>query len=244
MKELTVLVGPPGSGKSTLAKNLIKSLSKSVCMERCLKRENHPTIKNEQDAGKALDLFFRKYERPTPDEADEIEFRYPKGPKPEAIICDLDGTLCNIDHRLHFVKKEEIKPRGFETPIKKPDWGSFFKEMTNDTVNEWCEQILMNFSDPEAFFNKDIILCSGRPDSYRAQTLEWLYTKTSGVNFDELFMRSRNDFRKDDIVKEQILDFEILTRYKPVFAIDDRKQVVDMWRRRGIVCLACAEGDF
>ena len=57
-------------------------------------------------------------------------------------------------------------------------------------------------------------------------------------------MRQRDDFRPDNIVKEMILDFEILTRYTPYFMIDDRKQVVDMWRKRGYTCLACAEGDF
>lgn len=57
-------------------------------------------------------------------------------------------------------------------------------------------------------------------------------------------MRPRNDYRRDDIVKEIILDFEILTRYTPIFMIDDRTQVVEMWRRRGFVCLQCAKGNF
>jgi hypothetical protein len=46
------------------------------------------------------------------------------------------------------------------------------------------------------------------------------------------------------LVKENILDFELLTRFNILFAIDDRQQVVDMWRRRGITALQCAKGDF
>lgn len=206
--------------------------SLETCLKRCIERKNHETIKDEKSARKALEFFFKNYERPTEDEADEIEFRYPEGDKPEAIICDLDGTLCNVDHRLHFVRKVEGGP--------KPDWKNFFYNMTYDPLNQWCDDILYNLW---ANSRCVIVLCSGRPDSYEKQTKEWL-NKHSITYYSRLFMRSRNDFRKDDIVKEQILDFEILTRYKPVFAIDDRKQVVDMWRRRGIVCLACAEGEF
>lgn len=44
--------------------------------------------------------------------------------------------------------------------------------------------------------------------------------------------------------REIILDFEILTRFTPYLMIDDRKRVVDMWRKRGFVCLQCAEGHF
>ena len=71
---------------------------------------------------------------------------------------------------------------------------------------------------------------------------EWL--KKNNLWFGHLFMRSAGDHRQDDIVKEIILDFDILTQFKPEFAIDDRQQVVDMWRKRGIVCLQCAKGDF
>lgn len=198
-----------------------------TCFERMKLRKDHPTIKDEVTASKVLNFFFSKYERPTPDEADEIEFRYPEGEKPLAIICDLDGTLCNIDHRLHFV----------QDPGKK-DWRSFSESLRTDTVNEWCADILSRFEDSD----KDIILCSGRTDNYKELTENWLMGNF--IHWDNLFMRNRQDFRPDYIVKEIILDFEILTRYEPYFFIDDRKTVVDMWRKRGFVCLQCATGDF
>jgi hypothetical protein len=81
--------------------------ARKVCFERAMARKDHPTIKNERSASGALNTFFSKYERPTPIEADAVLFIYPEGPKPQAAVCDLDGTLCNIDQRLHFVKPSE-----------------------------------------------------------------------------------------------------------------------------------------
>lgn len=195
-----------------------------TCLERMKLRKDHPTIKDDKTAVKVLNFFFSKYERPTPDEADEIEFRYPEGEKPLAVICDLDGTLCNIDHRLHFVRGEEKK-----------NWKGFFEALKDDTVNEWCSDILTAIP-------YQIILCSGRTDNYMGLTKDWLLENV--ILYNQLFMRNRQDFRPDTIVKELILDFEILTRYKPYFMIDDRQTVVDMWRKRGYTCLQCAKGDF
>lgn len=198
------------------------------CMEQCLKRENHETIKNQLDASKALHFFFSKFERPTADEADEIEYRYERNAsKAPAIICDLDGTLCNIEHRLHHVKQE------------KKNWKKFFDEMVNDDVNDWCKQILSKFRETH-----NIVLCSGRPDDYRIPTWEWLQKNLWENPYMKLFMRQRGDHRQDNIVKEIILDFELIPRYHILFVIDDRKQVVDMWRARGHTVLQCAPGDF
>lgn len=201
-----------------------------VCLERCLAREGHETIKDEGNARSALAMFFGKYERPTKDEADVIDFRYPEGDKPSAIICDLDGTLCNVDERLHFVRK----PEG----VKK-DWAGFFRGIEGDSVNEWCADILMKFKDA----GTTIVYCSGRPDSYRRPTETWLLNNYLDLG-GPLYMRPRSDNRDDSTVKEIILDFEILTRFTPYFMIDDRQRVVDMWRSRGFTCLQCAAGQF
>lgn len=32
--------------------------------------------------------------------------------------------------------------------------------------------------------------------------------------------------------------------WDPVLAIEDRRQVVDMYRAEGLICLQCAEGNF
>lgn len=202
----------------------------SVCLDRIRARKNHETIKDEKAARGALNTFFTKYERPDEDEAGTVTRIWPDGVKPHAIICDLDGTLCNIDHRLHFVKK----PKG-----EKKDWPSFFYNIHDDRLNPWCADIVDKFSS-----TVQVVYCSGRPDNYRESTQKWLERNNVDFHEDHLYMRPRSDSREDSIVKEIILDFEILTRFTPYFAIDDRARVVDMWRRRGIVTLACATGDF
>jgi hypothetical protein len=47
-------------------------------------------------------------------------------------------------------------------------------------------------------------------------------------------------------IKEIILDFEIFPRYNVLFAVDDRKQVIDMYRNKNIIVLDCAgeKGNF
>lgn len=202
--------------------------------ETCLARVrarfgNHETINEEKAARGALQTFFTKYERPLAGEADKLTFIYPDGPKEKVIICDLDGTLCDVEHRRHHVRK----PTG-----EKKNWAAFFADIPKDPINQWCSDIIFNFSEQGI----QTVFCSGRDDNQRKMTVEWL--ERHGFKTQSLYMRDRHDSRQDSIVKENILDFELLTRYVPYFMIDDRKQVVDMWRRRGFVCLACDEGDF
>ena len=54
---------------------------------------------------------------------------------------------------------------------------------------------------------------------------------------DYLFMREGGDQRLDSVVKEEILQRDILPRFDPILAVDDRPQVIDVWRRYGISTL-------
>lgn len=218
-----------------------------VCLERMRERfGNHETIHEEKHARQALGTFFGKYERPEQWEADKITFIYPDGPKQKVIVCDLDGTLCNVEHRRHHVRppaphEAALAPDGNFFPVPNPfkkNWAAFFAGIPNDTPNQWCLDILAKFNAT----GTRIVFCSGRSTNEQKSTEEWL-KKHCGFMW-TLYMRDRHDSRQDSIVKEIILDFELLTRYEPYFMIDDRKQVVDMWRKRGFVCLQCDEGDF
>lgn len=221
--------------------------SQNTCLERMLLRQGHPTIQDEKSARSALHTFMTKYERPEAGEADVIEFVYPKGDKPTCIGVDLDGTLCNIDHRLHFVQGEGKK-----------DWKNFLYNIPYDSVNAWCKELInaMHFSDNQ------IVYCSGRGSEYRGQTMQWLKDhklfelcedRNNLKNWVEnriaptpphLYMRERGDHRADTVIKEILLDFEILTRFTPVFFVDDRPSVCRMWRSRGFNCLQIQDKEF
>jgi hypothetical protein len=57
-------------------------------------------------------------------------------------------------------------------------------------------------------------------------------------------MRSIGDFRKDSIVKVELLQQIIYDYGKPYLWFDDRQQVVDAIRAEGVRVLQVAPGDF
>jgi predicted secreted acid phosphatase len=150
--------------------------------------------------------------------------------KQKAIIVDLDGTLCNTDHRQHFM---QTNPK---------NWKSFYNALPMDKPHEWCVQLI----DAMRMSCVDIIFVSGRPDTYREVTEGWLHDwgLSLAIAPYPLFMRKALDYRKDSVVKEEIYRTHIEPSYDVLFCVDDRQQVVDMWRSIGLTCLQCAKGDF
>lgn len=153
----------------------------------------------------------------------------------DIIVCDLDGTLANCEHRVHHVRN---KPK---------NWDAFYAGVKDDSVNEPIQCILSALSDWQnstAGPTFRFVFCSGRPERCREDTIWWL-DKEFGFWEPEsqLFMRKDGDFRADYIVKQEILDAHI-DKERVLFVLDDRQQVVDMWRRNGLTCLQVAEGNF
>lgn len=229
----------PAKASNYQTKIIVLHESYDTCLQRCIDRKDHLTIKDEATARKALHMFFIKYERVEDSEADEVVRRWPNHKKSLAICCDLDGTLCDIDHRLHFMKQD------------KKDWKGFFAGIPEDKPNYWCSSILRAMSQE---YNHKIVFCSGRPDDVRESTVSWLkehdlYNLNDPVrgNREELFhlyMRHAGDYRSDEIVKQNILDFELKTRFNIFFCIDDRPSVCRMWRRNGLTVLQCNDKEF
>lgn len=138
---------------------------------------------------------------------------------PKAIICDLDGTLALIEHR---------SPYDASTAEK-------------DILNNPIANILHVYSH-QTEFSIDIILLSGRDEKYRSQTAQWL--KKHGIIYKELYLRPDDDKRKDTIYKKEVYDRYIKNKYDVLFVLEDRTQVVEMWRNEGLICLQVAPGDF
>jgi phosphoglycolate phosphatase-like HAD superfamily hydrolase len=141
------------------------------------------------------------------------------------IVFDLDGTLANIEHRLDYVRS---KPK---------NWAAFDAGIPNDKVNEPVAAVFREFAVDQAFH--DIVLASGRNERSRQATEDWLAANRL-TGWQKLYMRPADDFRGDDIVKREMLD-DIISDYgkKPDMVFDDRKRVVDMWRRNGIWVFDC-----
>jgi hypothetical protein len=142
------------------------------------------------------------------------------------IVFDIDGTLANVDHRRQFVAS---RPK---------NWAAWNAGMKNDTVNEDIVFILDTFLDR----GNTIIICSGRGEETREVTEQWLADQEIG--FTKLFMRKAKDYRKDSIVKVELLQ-QIREQFgEPFLWFDDRMQVVEAIRAEGIRVLQVAPGDF
>ncbi|BBH52763.1 hypothetical protein [Fluviispira sanaruensis] len=111
------------------------------------------------------------------------------------------------------------------------------ENIIQDKLNLWCATIIEKFKSTHK-----IILATGRNEFTRAITQEWLVQ--NDLRYDMLLMRKNHDYRLDAIVKEEIFRQEIETNFDVLFCIDDRQQVVDAWRKLGLVCLQCNEGKF
>ena len=145
----------------------------------------------------------------------------------KTIIFDIDGTLANIAHRRPFLDQE------------KPDWKSFNEKIGDDEPHHAVVELYKTLWNSKQY---DMILLSGRNEEHRKVTEQWL--TWNEIPFDTLEMRADGDFRSDHIIKEEILKKLQAKGKEILFTVDDRQQVVDMWRRNGIACLQCDVGDF
>lgn len=133
----------------------------------------------------------------------------------QEVICDIDGTLCDISERLHYVKSQEEK-----------DWKSFFANISNDKPRE---EIISKVKELSKQYS--ICLVSGRPEDYRKETEEWMAKYE--VPYDVLIMRRKGDKRPDDIVKREFLQ-SYFDKDNIVLVIDDRPRVIRMWQEEGL----------
>lgn len=138
--------------------------------------------------------------------------------KPNAIIFDLDGTLSNCTHRMHFVEKST------------KDFDSFYSAMEEDTLVEPVRDMLMIYYSS----NYRVIILTGRPECYREITETWL--KKYEIPFFKLYMRPNNKKSTPDMIYKERTIAEISKSFVIKAAVEDRDRVVKMWRDNGIFC--------
>lgn len=143
-----------------------------------------------------------------------------------AIIIDLDGTLANINERRNALGTHK-------------NFNLFYSNIPKDKLNVWCKEIINKFKQ-----DHKIILVTGREEieEVKIDTNKWLIK--NDIHYDKIFFRKLNDNRRDSIIKEEIYENNIKEKYKILFVVDDRKQVVEMWRDKGLTCLHCNWGNF
>ena len=161
-------------------------------------------------------------------------------------ICDVDGTLMNVEKRASYAKKHK------KDSDKIMDWDIFLDPkimLEFDTPNvDVCNVINALRLQPEdqvyetEILKNRIIITSARNERHRDVTMKQL--ELAGVEYDAMYLRNDGDFRPDDIVKAELLDWIMADGYMPTVAFDDRNQVVKKWRELGIHCYQVREGNF
>lgn len=140
------------------------------------------------------------------------------------IVFDIDSTLADITHRLHYIKRE------------KKDWDSFFSACGSDSI------ILPMATLYKSLEPKNVIyLITGRREQERQQTMDWL--AEHDIRYDALLMRKRNDFRKDYVIKREYALSIIDEAGSIDLAVDDSPEVIKMYRELGIFTLDVNQGD-
>ena len=95
------------------------------------------------------------------------------------IICDIDGTIANLQHRLHYIRN----PEGTK------DWDSFHNTCLDDEPYRDVIQILWDLYDAGRrrgkevndrrtiweWSERDVYFFSGRNGSVRSETIRWLW---------------------------------------------------------------------
>lgn len=121
----------------------------------------------------------------------------------EALIVDLDGTLAVMGDRSPY------------------DW----EKVGVDTVNPFVAGFVRFWYDA---YEQPVVILSGRDMAAFGETQKWL--SNHEIPYTELFLRAAGDNRPDWKVKKEMFYASVHDRYNPVLVVDDRQQVVDMWR--------------
>ena len=194
-----------------------------VDVEECIRRDD---IRGDQSAkvGEQVirtmaDRYLRKGSLPPLDEEVLTEIRsgryVPDLAKVPATIVDVDGTLALVNGRGYY------------------DYSLVLTDLPNQPVVDLVRLLAKE---------SEIIYVTGRPDTCREDTELWISRHVCVPG--PLFMRAEGDKRKDAVIKRELFDELIRDRYNVRRVVDDRNQVVRMWRELGLTVLQVAEGAF
>lgn len=130
------------------------------------------------------------------------------------ILCDIDGTVANNDHRQHFLEG-------------KKDWDGFFSELSNDMPII----PIINLVNREHANGNEIVFLTGRPERYRYSTTLWL---KEYFDFEfRLLMRKNNDQRNKLEIKKEI--FKNNFEPEKIFCCyENDNKLIEMWINLGI----------
>ena len=137
-------------------------------------------------------------------------------PKTPVIVCDLDGTLCDLNGRHPF------------------DFDECDTDLLVEAVNVAVKALANHF-------RWNVTFLSGRPECARAKTSLWLARngwaygrKGTRQPYDALYLRDNDDYRPNDEYKRDVLTNDILPTYDVKLAFEDNASTVAVMRQLGL----------
>lgn len=135
--------------------------------------------------------------------------------KAEAVIFDVDGTLCDVSSVRHYVTGE----------VKNFD--AFHRASAFCPPHQWVVDEAIKQNE----IGRKVIVATGRDRKYAQLTFNWLIDV--GVPFHGLYTRNFGDRRKDAVVKLEMLH-RFRELYTVVHAWDDNPSIIEVWQSEGI----------
>lgn len=134
--------------------------------------------------------------------------------KPKCIVVDIDGTIADKNNRNAF------------------DFNKVIEDLPRQNIIDISNKLFKDYR---------IILCSGREEICREDTIKWL--NNNNVFYSQLLMRGKGDFRPDWVIKQEFWE-AITNDYYIVGCLDDRNQVILRGRQLGLDMLQVNYGNF
>ena len=144
------------------------------------------------------------------------------------IVVDIDGTIAQVGDRLKYLQQE------------KKDWDAFYEHCDEDKPIRDVIEMVELFSMQQY----EIVFCTGRRESVRQKTVEWLERNLWLNGNYSLLMRKDNDWRHDTEVKPELLSKAGISPDVVLFIFEDRTSMCKKWRELGFGCFQVADGDF
>ena len=140
-------------------------------------------------------------------------------------IVDIDGTLADLGHRLHFIQS---------TPKQ---WDAFYEACDHDAPI----QNVINVIKAIVKEGGRIAYLTGRPERVREKTVDWLHGQ--GLPVWHLVMRKDRDHREDTITKRELLESLLNSDTEIVGVFEDRPSVCRVWRELGLTVFQVGSGE-
>lgn len=134
----------------------------------------------------------------------------------DAVIFDMDGTLCDTSTIEHLIEGEE------------KDFPAFHAASAGCPPRAEVVEAARAAHDR----GRAILVVTSREFIWRDLTLDWLVKHE--IPYDALYMRIVGDYRKDVQIKTDILAQIVADGFTVLEAWDDKPAVVDLWRDNGI----------